>query len=49
MELSVRAVLAQKIAAAICAKSGLTIPEGASVETFLEAVAHQLREVARMG
>ena len=49
MELSVRAVLAQRIAAALCAKSGLTIPEGASVETFLEAVAHQLREVARMG
>jgi uncharacterized RDD family membrane protein YckC len=49
MELNVRAALAQRIASAICAKSGLTIPEGASVETFLEAVAHQLREVARMG
>ena len=49
MELNVRASLAQRIATAICAKSGLTIPEGTSVETFLEAVAHQLREVARMG
>ncbi|MFZ0303120.1 MAG: RDD family protein, partial [Terracidiphilus sp.] len=49
MELAVRAGLAGKIAAALCAKSGLTIPEGTSVETFLEAVAHQLREVARMG
>jgi uncharacterized RDD family membrane protein YckC len=48
MELTVRAALAQKIATALCAKSGLVIPEGASVETFLEAVAHQLREVARM-
>jgi len=49
MELNVRAALAQRIATAICAKSGLTIPDGTSVETFLEAVAHQLREVARMG
>lgn len=49
MELPVRAALAQRIATALCAKSGLAIPEGASVETFLEAVAHQLREVARMG
>jgi hypothetical protein len=49
MELTVRAALAQRIAAALCLKSGLTIPDGTSVETFLEAVAHQLREVARMG
>lgn len=49
MELAVRAALAQKIAAALCAKSGLEIPTDISVETFLEAVAHQLREVARMG
>jgi uncharacterized RDD family membrane protein YckC len=48
MELAVRAVLAQRIAAALCAKSGLEIPPGTSVETFLEAVSHQLREVARM-
>ncbi len=49
MELTVRAALAGRIAAALCAKSGLTIPPDISVETFLEAVAHQLREVARMG
>jgi uncharacterized RDD family membrane protein YckC len=49
MELTVRAALAQRIAAALCAKSGLEIPPGTSVETFLEAVSHQLREVARMG
>jgi len=49
MELAVRAALAQRIAAALCAKSGLAIPPDTSVETFLEAVAHQLREVARMG
>jgi uncharacterized RDD family membrane protein YckC len=49
MELAVRAALAQRIAAALCAKSGLEIPPGTSVETFLEAVSHQLREVARMG
>ncbi len=49
MELAVRAALAAKIAAALCAKSGLSIPPDTSVETFLEAVAHQLREVARMG
>ncbi len=49
MELPVRAALAQRIATALCAKSGLAIPANTSVETFLEAVAHQLREVARMG
>jgi len=49
MELAVRSALAQKIAAALCAKSGLEIPPSTSFETFLEAVAHQLREVARMG
>jgi uncharacterized RDD family membrane protein YckC len=49
MDLNVRSALAQRIASAICAKSGLEIPAGTSVETFLEAVAHQLREVARMG
>jgi hypothetical protein len=36
------------MAQALCGKSGLEIPEGTSVETFLEAVAHQLREIARM-
>jgi uncharacterized RDD family membrane protein YckC len=49
MELAVRAALAQRIATALCAKSGLAIPPDTSVETFLEAVSHQLREVARMG
>jgi uncharacterized RDD family membrane protein YckC len=48
MDLATRAVLAQRIAAALCAKSGLVAPAETSVETFLEAVAHQLREVARM-
>ncbi len=48
MELTTRAALAQRMAQALCAKSGLDIPVGISVETFLEAVAHQLREIARM-
>ena len=39
---------AERMGAALGAKSGLAIPEGVSVETFLEAIAHQLREVARM-
>lgn len=48
MELATRASLAGRIAQAIRAKSGLEIPERTSVETFLEAVAHQLREIGRM-
>ncbi len=48
MSLPTRQMLAQRIAAAIQAKSGLEQPEGVSVETFLEATAHQLRDVARM-
>lgn len=48
MDLATRAALAERMAQAIRTKSGLEIPEGTSVETFLEAVAHQLREVARM-
>ena len=48
MDLATRASLAEKIATAICAKSSLTIPEGTSTETFLEAVAHQLRELGPM-
>ena len=40
--------LALRIATALCAKSGLTIPAETSVETFLEAVAHQFRELGRM-
>ena len=43
-----RHALAQRIAAAIQAKSGLEPPAGASVETFLEATARQLRDQARM-
>ena len=48
MDLATRAALAKRMAQALCGKSGLEIPEGTSVETFLEAVAHQLREIARM-
>jgi hypothetical protein len=48
MSLVTRQALAERIASAIQAKSGLEAPEGASVETFLEAAARQLRDVARM-
>ncbi len=48
LDLTTRAAIADRIASAIRGKSGLEIPEGVSVETFLEAVAHQMREVARM-
>jgi len=48
MDLTTRSSLANRIASAICAKSGLEIASGTSVETFLEAVAHQLREIGRM-
>jgi uncharacterized RDD family membrane protein YckC len=48
MDLQTRAALAGRISAALCAKSGLTLPADVSVETFLEAVAHQLREIGRM-
>jgi uncharacterized RDD family membrane protein YckC len=48
MSLPTRRALAERIAAAIQAKSGLERPVGASVETFLEATAHQLRDQARM-
>lgn len=48
MDLATRRALAERMAQALCAKSGMEIPAGPSVETFLEAVAHQLREVARM-
>jgi hypothetical protein len=43
-----RARLADRIAGAIQSKSGLAIPGGTSTETFLEEVAHQLRDVARI-
>jgi uncharacterized RDD family membrane protein YckC len=48
MSLPTRYALAERIAQAIQAKSGLEQPEGASVETFLEATARQLRDHARM-
>lgn len=48
MDLMTRSALAGRIAAALCAKSGLTIPLDISIETFLEAVAHQFRELGRM-
>jgi len=48
MDLATRSALAGRIASALCAKSGLAIPPETSVETFLEAVAHQFRELGRM-
>jgi len=48
MDLTTRSALASRIASALCAKSGLTIPPEISIETFLEAVAHQFRELGRM-
>ena len=48
MSLATRQALAERIASAIRAKSGLEQPAGASTETFLEAVARQLRDIARM-
>jgi len=48
MDLATRGALASRIASALCAKSGLAIPPEVSVETFLEAVAHQFRELGRM-
>ena len=48
MSLATRHALAERIAAAVQAKSGLEVPVGASVETFLEATARQLRDIARM-
>lgn len=48
MDLATRGALAGRIATALCTKSGLAIPPDTSVETFLEAVAHQLRELGRI-
>jgi uncharacterized RDD family membrane protein YckC len=48
MDLATRSALAGRIASALCAKSGLDIPSEISVETFLEAIAHQFRELGRM-
>jgi uncharacterized RDD family membrane protein YckC len=48
MSLITRETLAARIASAIQAKSGLEVPRGASVETFLEAAARELRDAARL-
>ena len=48
MPLDVRERLAGRIAGAIRTKSGLESPDGVSTETFLEAVARDLRDVVRM-
>jgi len=48
MSMATRQALAARIAAAVQAKSGLEMPVGVSVETFLEATARQLRDQARM-
>jgi len=48
LSLATRAAIAQRIADAIRAKSGLEPPPGFSVETFLEATARELRDIARM-
>lgn len=48
LSLTTRAALAQRIADAIRAKSGLEPPPGFSIETFLEATARELRDIARM-
>jgi uncharacterized RDD family membrane protein YckC len=48
MSLATRQALAERIASAIRAKSGLEMPAGASVETFLEAIARQLRDQGRL-
>jgi uncharacterized RDD family membrane protein YckC len=43
-----RALLAQRIAGAIRAKSGLEIPLTVSIETYLEEIARQLRDQLRL-
>jgi uncharacterized RDD family membrane protein YckC len=48
LSMPTRQALAERIAAAIQAKSGLEPPLGASVETFLETAARQLRDQARL-
>ncbi|HWE84632.1 MAG TPA: RDD family protein [Terracidiphilus sp.] len=48
MPLEVRQSLSERIAGAIRAKSGLEQPVGVSMETFLEATARSLRDVARL-
>lgn len=48
LPLPTREALAQRIAAAIQAKSGLVPPPGTNIETFLEATARDLRDAARL-
>lgn len=48
MDMTTRAALALRIADAVRAKTGIEIPPGISVETFLEAVAFQVRSLGRM-
>jgi len=46
--LETRAALAGRIAGGIRTKSGLDVPAGMSIETFLEEVARQLRDLLRL-
>jgi hypothetical protein len=48
MSLDIRQSLAVRISSAIQAKTGLEPPPNVSVETFLEAVAHHLRDQIRL-
>ena len=48
MPITTRQTLAERIAAAIRAKSGLEPPPGVSTETFLEATARELRDLGRL-
>ena len=48
LPLTTRAALAARIADAIQAKTGLELPAGVSIETFLEATARDLRDLARL-
>jgi len=48
MSLETRQALAERMAAAIRAKSGLEAPAGVSTETFLEAAARELRDLGRL-
>jgi uncharacterized RDD family membrane protein YckC len=48
LPLDTRQILAHRIATALQAKSGLEPPVGVSLETFLEALARDLRDTARM-
>jgi uncharacterized RDD family membrane protein YckC len=46
--LETREKLAERIASAIRARTGLQAPQGVSTETFLEEIARQLRDLARI-